>query len=121
MDLPLNQFVDLLVRFESTPEPEEVRRTVRVMVRRQVSIVLESDGQKRELDLVLHDLSRGGVSLTHHEGMPKEKKFTLLLSAGGERLSIPCVVRNCQMIRQHMFRIGAEFESSPRKLDSTAR
>jgi hypothetical protein len=112
MELPLQQFIELLQRFESSPEPEEIRRTVRVIVRRQVSIIIiDTDGNHRELDLVLQDFSRGGVSLTHHEGMPTDKKFVLVLSVGGERLSIPCVVRNCQMIKQHMFRIGAQFEA----------
>jgi hypothetical protein len=111
MELSHEQFVDLLHRFESNPEPEEVRRTARIVIRRHVTIITDPLGESRKLEVVLQDISRGGVCITHHEGMPRDKKFMLYLpGAAGENISMPCIVRHCVMIKQHLFRIGAQFE-----------
>jgi c-di-GMP-binding flagellar brake protein YcgR len=114
MELSLDQFVALLQRFESNPEPQDVRRTARIVIRRHVTIVTESNAGGTEMELVLQDISRGGVSLTHHEGMPRDKRFVLLLPTKGSREPIQCVVRHCEMVKQHLFRIGAQFESPDR-------
>jgi hypothetical protein len=109
MELTLDQFIDLLRRFEANPEPREVRRTARISIRRQVTIITDPiDGTESEM--VLQDISRGGVSLTHHEGMPRDKRFVLVLPTAGQRQEVTCVVRHCEMIKHHLFKIGAQFE-----------
>lgn len=112
MELSHDQFVALLQRFESNPEPEDVRRTARVTIRRHVTIVTDARNEAARVEVVLQDISRGGVCLTHHEGMPRDKRFLLLLpDVEGDSVSIPCIVRHCEMVKQHMFRIGAQFEA----------
>jgi hypothetical protein len=111
MELSLDQFVDLLRRFEASPEPQDVRRTARIAIRRQVTIITDPI-LGTETEMVLQDISRGGISLTHHEGMPRDKRFVLILPTPGERQEVTCVVRHCQMIKHHLFRIGAQFEAT---------
>ena len=111
MELSRREFFELLQRFESNPEPEEIRRTARVVLRRHVTIITDWEIEGGRLEVVLHDISRGGVCLTHHEGMPKDKEFTLLLpDVSGTPLPMVCVVRHCGVVHQHRFRIGAEFK-----------
>lgn len=113
MALSQQQLFEILRRFESSPEPHEVRRTVRVSVRRHVTILTDPEARAGEKQVVLQDLSRGGVSLTHHDALPREKRFLILLPvehAGREFTELPCIVRHCEMVKQHLFRIGAEFE-----------
>jgi hypothetical protein len=112
MALSQQELVDILQRFESTPEPQEVRRSPRVAVRRHVTILTEPEPGSGEKEVVLQDISRGGVSLTHHEALPRGKKFLLLLPGPAGSMSLPCIVRHCEMAKQHLFRIGAEFEVS---------
>ena len=112
MELSHQQFADLLQRFESTPEPEEVRRSARIVIRRRATIVLDPDSNPKEVDVVLQDISRGGVCITHHEGMPRDKKFRLILpGSDGRAVAMDCVVRHCTMIKQHLFRIGGQFQN----------
>jgi hypothetical protein len=113
MALSQQELADILQRFESTPEPqEEVRRTVRVAIRRHVTIWTEPETRSGEKEMVLQDISRGGVSLTHHEALPRGKKFLLVLPGpAGEPMMLPCIVRYCEMAKQHLFRIGAQFET----------
>ena len=110
MALSQQELVEILRRFESNPEPQEVRRNVRVAVRRHVTIVTDPEAHTGETEVILQDLSRGGVRLTHHEGMPPGKKFLLLLPGSPGSKMLPCIVRHCEMVKQHLFRIGAEFE-----------
>ena len=112
MALSQQQLFDILQRFESNPEPLEARRTARVAIRRHVTILTEPDVRAGEKQVVLQDISRGGVSLTHHDALPREKKFLMLLPAHGAdgTIELPCVVRHCEMVKQHLFRIGAEFD-----------
>lgn len=113
MALSQQELIDLLQRFESTPDPQEVRRNVRVAARRHVTILTDPAGHAGEKDMVLQDLSCGGVSLTHHEAMPRGKRFLLLLPGPGDApKTLPCVVRHCEMVKQHLFRIGAEFDAT---------
>jgi hypothetical protein len=111
MELSLDQFVDLLRRFEANPEPQDVRRTARIAMRRQVTIITDPIAGT-ETEMVLQDISRGGISMTHHEGMPRDKRFVLVLPMPGERQQVMCVVRHCQMIKHHLFKIGAQFEAA---------
>jgi len=120
MELSLDQFIDLLRRFEANPETQEVRRTARIAIRRRVTIITDPvDGTQTEM--VLQDISRGGVSLTHHEGMPRDKRFVLILPTEGPRQEVPCIVRHCEMIKHHLFKIGAQFESPGETASKLAR
>lgn len=112
MALSQQELLDILQRFESAPDPQEVRRSVRVAVRRHVTILIEPEARSGEREVVLQDISRGGVRLTHHEAMPRGKKFLLLLPGATASMGLPCIVRHCEMAKQHLFRIGAEFEVS---------
>ena len=111
MELSHQQLIEILTAFESTPDSNEVRRTARLSVRRHVTIVTEPETGGGHKEVVLQDISRGGVRITYHEAFAQGKRFQLLLPnpAGGE-VAIPSVVRYCEMIKQHLFRIGAQFE-----------
>jgi hypothetical protein len=124
MALSRDQFAELLERFEASPDPLDARHSRRVAVRRHVAVMTDpADPSHEEARVVLQDVSRGGACITHHEGMPRGKRFVLLFPGSDDtRISVPCVVRNCQMVRQHLFRIGAEFESaSPAELGAYAQ
>ena len=113
MQLSRPDFDQLLKQFEATVTPEELRRQSRVLTRRRLTIVTDPDDPSRPVaEVVLRDISPAGLAITHHSGMPVGKRFEVILPAvGGATSSIPCVVRNCQMLKQHLFRIGAEFEA----------
>jgi len=118
MELSLDQFVELLRRFEACPEAHDVRRTARISIRRRVTIITDPIlGTQSEM--ILQDISRGGVSLTHHEGMPRDKRFVLLLPTPGNGEQVACVVRHCQMVKHHLFKIGAQFEASVQPADAS--
>ncbi|HEY2585883.1 MAG TPA: PilZ domain-containing protein [Tepidisphaeraceae bacterium] len=112
MALSQQELIEILQRFESTPDSHEVRRSVRVAVRRHVTILTDPEARAGETEVVLQDISRGGVRLTHHEAMPRGRRFLLLLPGAAGSMGLPCVVRHCEMVKQHLFRIGAEFEVS---------
>jgi c-di-GMP-binding flagellar brake protein YcgR len=111
VELSHQQLIEVLTAFESTPDPREVRRTARLSIRRHVTIVTEPETGQGKKQVVLQDISRGGVRITYHEAFAQGKRFQLLLPdpAGGE-VAIPSVVRHCEMVKQHLFRIGAQFE-----------
>jgi hypothetical protein len=113
MQLSRPDFDRLLRQFEATAVPEELRRQSRVLTRRRLTIVTDPDDPARPMaDVVLRDISPAGIAITHHTGMPVGKRFEMMFPADGEeRSAIVCVVRNCQMLKQHLFRIGAEFEA----------
>jgi hypothetical protein len=105
------QLLDVLSFFESTPDPLEVRRAVRVAVRRHVTLVSDPNSDAGTREVVLQDISRGGVRITHHEAFARDFRFQLMLpTRGGTLVAVPCVVRHCEMLKQHLFRIGAEFD-----------
>ncbi|HWF11635.1 MAG TPA: PilZ domain-containing protein [Bryobacteraceae bacterium] len=111
MELSQQQLTDILRLFESSPETGEVRQTARLSIRRNVTIVTEPNVDAGKKAVVLQDISRGGVRITYHEAFPRDRKFSLLLPspAGGE-IAVPCIVRHCEMVKQHLFRIGAQFD-----------
>jgi len=113
MQLSRPDFDQLLRQFEATATPEELRRQPRVLTRRCLTIVTDPDDPARPVaEVVLRDISPVGLAMTHHSGMPVGKRFEVLLpAAGGATTAVPCVVRNCQMLKQHLFRIGAEFDA----------
>ena len=113
MQLSRPDFDQLLRQFEATATPEELRRQSRVLTRRRLTIVTDPDDPARPVaEVVLRDISPAGLAITHHSGMPVGKRFDVILpTTTGETTAIPCVVRNCQMLKQHLFRIGAEFEA----------
>lgn len=115
MELSQQQLVEVLERLESAAEPTEVRRTPRIAIRRHVILLANADNREDEKAVVLQDISRGGISLTYHEAMPPGRRFILRLPAKDQAIELLCVVRNCQMIKQHLFRIGAEFDSTDSK------
>lgn len=111
MELSHQQLIEILHLFESSREPQEVRQTARLSIRRNVTILTEPQGDAGKKAVVLQDISRGGVRITYHEAFARDKKFQLLLpSRSGGEIAIPCVVRHCEMIKQHLFRIGAQFD-----------
>lgn len=114
VELSYQQLLDVLRVFESSLGLNEVRRTARISIRRNITIVTDPQADDARQEVVLQDISRGGVRITYHEAFPRDKKFWLLLPspAGGE-LPIPCIVRHCEMLKQHLFRIGAQFEDTP--------
>ena len=111
MELSHQQLSEILRLFESSPENGEVRQTARLSVRRHVTIVTEPNADAGKKAVVLQDISRGGVRITHHDAYPQGMRFYLMLPspAGGE-VALPCVVRHCEMVKQHLFRIGAQFD-----------
>lgn len=113
MELSYQQLLDVLRIFESSAGPNEMRHTARISIRRNITIVTDPQTDDGKHQVVLQDISRGGFRITHHNAFPPDKKFWLLLPspAGGE-LSIPCIVRHCEMLKQHLFQIGAQFEES---------
>jgi hypothetical protein len=124
VELSHQQLTEILRLFESTPETGEVRQTARLSIRRNVTIVTDPSVEDGKKAVVLQDISRGGVRISYHEAFSRDKKFSLLLPnpAGGE-IAIPCIVRHCDMIKQHLFRIGAQFDGpadSPQATDQAA-
>lgn len=112
MELSYQQLLDALQVFESSAGAQEIRRTARLSIRRNVTIVIDPQAEDAKQEVVLQDISRGGVRISYHEAFPQGKKFWLLLpSPSGGSLSVPCTVRHCEMIKQHLFRIGAQFEA----------
>ena len=61
-------------------------------------------------EVILQDISRHGVQISHHEGMARDKQFVLVLPLSLHTLRLTCAVRHCEMIKQHLFQIGAEFQ-----------
>ena len=113
MALSNQQLMDVLAFFESSPDPHEVRRAARVSVRRPVTIITDPQSDAGTKEVVLQDISRGGVRITHHDALARDARFLLLLpSRGGSSVEVPCTVRHCEMLKQHLFRIGAEFDLS---------
>ena len=114
MELSRPDFDQLLRQLETSPCPDEVRRQSRVLTRRRISIVTDPDDTSRPVaDVVLQDISPAGIAITHHIGMPVGKRFEVLLPApGGGQRGIMCKVRHCEMLKQHLFRIGAEFDAA---------
>lgn len=111
MELSYQQLLEALQVFESAAGPDEIRRTARISIRRHITIVIDPHADDARQEVVLQDISRGGVRITYHEAFPRDKKFWLLLPIrSGEMLSVPCTVRHCEMVKQHLFRIGAQFE-----------
>ena len=110
MEFSPAEFDELLRQFELKGSADDVRTRPRVMIRRGLTIVTDPDDPSRPVaDVVLQDISPGGLSLTHHTAMPPGKKFQVLLpSAHGPR-KVNCTVRHCTMVKQHLFRIGARF------------
>lgn len=113
MELSYQQFLDVLRIFESSAGPNEVRRTARLSIRRNVTIITDPQADDARLEVVLQDISRGGVRITYHEAFARDKKFWLLLPTPGGEFTVPCTVLHCEMIKQHLFRIGAQFELAP--------
>ena len=110
MELTHEQLAALLKDLELNRDVADVRRSSRTVIRRQVKITLaDHHTDAPEVEVVLQDISRGGIRVTHHEGLPQGKRFTLHLSANGKMIPINCTVRHCEMVKQHLFRIGAEF------------
>lgn len=111
MEISYQQLLDVIRIFESSSGPDESRQTARLALRRPVTIVIDPQAVDGKQEVVLQDISRGGVRISYHEAFPRGKKFSLLLPATtGGHLTIPCTVRHCEMINQHLFRIGAQFE-----------
>ena len=111
MALSHQELMDVVEFLESAPESQEVRRAARVCVRRQVTIVTDRQTDAGIKQVVLQDISRGGVRFTHHDAFARDSKFHLLLPArGGQLVEVPCTVRHCQMLKQHLFTVGAEFD-----------
>lgn len=114
MELSHQQLSEILRLFELTPEGGEVRQTARLSIRRNVTIVTEPNSDAGKKAVVLQDISRGGVRITYHEAFARDMKFFLLLpSPAGGDVAVPCIVRHCEMIKQHLFRIGAQFDGPP--------
>ncbi len=110
MELSQQQLVSLLEQLELDRDPLEVRQTSRTVIRRHVKIIPEGHHPETpEIDVVLQDISRGGIRITHHEGLPRGKKFVLNLTAAGDTTRMSCVVCHCEMVKHHLFRIGASF------------
>jgi hypothetical protein len=114
MELTQQQLAEVVAQFESVPEPQDVRRAPRVAIRRHVSILADAEHHNDEKAVVLQDISRRGISLTYHEAMARGKRFLLRLPVKGQAMELPCVVCNCEMVKQHLFRIGAAFEALTR-------
>jgi hypothetical protein len=113
VSLSHQQLTDVLRWFESTPEADDVRKTPRVSIRRHVTIVIDPQSDTGTRAVVLQDISRGGVRLTYHEAFARGSKFQLMLpNPDGRQVLLPCVVQHCEMVKQHLFRIGAQFEST---------
>jgi hypothetical protein len=104
------EFDRLLRQFEAAVAPDEMRRDPRVLTRRRLSIVTDPDDPARPVaDVVLRDISPAGIAITHHTGMPVGKRFEALLPGPDGGTALLCVVRHCEMLKEHLFRIGAEF------------
>lgn len=117
MALSHQELMDVVEFFESAPDPQEVRRTARVSIRRQVTIVTDPQSAAGIKLVVLQDISRGGMRFTHHDAFARDSKFLLLLPGrGGLQVEVPCTVRHCQMLKQHRFVVGAEFDLPEEKL-----
>jgi hypothetical protein len=113
MELSHQQLASLLDQLEQDRDPSEVRRTSRSIVRRRVKITPEGQHPETpEIDVVLQDISRGGIRISHHEGLPRGKKFVLTLMAAGNLTRMSCVVCHCEMVKQHLFQIGAKFANN---------
>jgi hypothetical protein len=112
VELSYQQLLDVLRIFESSAGPNEVRRTARISIRRNITIITDPQADDARLEVVLQDISRGGVRITYHEAFARDKKFWLLLPSPGGELTVPCTVLHCEMIKQHLFRIGAQFEAA---------
>lgn len=116
MALSHQELMDVVKFFESAPEPQEVRRAARVSFRRHVTIVTDPKSDAGTKQVVLQDISRGGVRFTYHDAFARDSRFLLLLPGrDGQPVEVPCTVRHCEMLKQHLFRVGAEFDVSEEK------
>ena len=111
MQLTDDDFAGLLRRWETDREKSEGRRSPRVLTRRRVTLISDpEDAILGQTELTLLDISRGGVRISHHQGMPVGKRFVLVLAAEPAPFRAICVVRHCEMVKFDLFHIGAEFE-----------
>jgi hypothetical protein len=113
MELSRQQLASLLENLELDRDATEVRRSSRTVLRRGVKIIPQGQHSgSSEIDVVLQDISRGGIRISHHEGLPKGKKFVLTLKVAGNVTRMSCVVCHCEMVKQHLFQIGAKFTNN---------
>jgi hypothetical protein len=89
----------------------EMRRNPRVAVRYTVKIIPYINGAlSQPIRVWTRDISSGGIGLIHSNPMEVGAKFIIQLPRdNGKALLLLCTVRNCQVVSDDLFGIGASF------------
>ncbi len=89
----------------------EMRRNPRVAVRYTVKIIPYISGALGQpLRVWTRDISSGGIGLIHSSPMEVGTRFIIQLPReSGKSLLLLCTVRNCTMVSDELFGIGASF------------
>lgn len=100
------------------------RQHPRVGLRCKVQIIpIENGVPGKPFEVWTRDVSRGGIGVVTHTKMKVGKRFGIRLASDDADTAptvLLCTVRNCFMLSEGSFAIGATFESVERKHHATA-